>query len=143
MRLPNPQGKGKGAGTSTWYDATGKLALLWVPGQNEIDLLTECLICFHDRFYTIDEISVLVKAAKSNQHEFTILQYDGEKHCVDWIQEYRWKTHTSIFKKYEQVRWSNFSNNAKNMNFLFPKKHKKLKQLEQTEIKYFNNSLYF
>ena len=77
----NPQGTGKGTGTSTWYDATGKLALLWVPCQNEIDLLTECLICFHDRFYTIDEISAII-AVKSNQHEFTILQYDGEKHCV-------------------------------------------------------------
>ena len=82
VRLPNPQGKGKGTGTSTWHDASGKLALLWVPGQQRIDLLTECLICFHDRFYTIDEIAVLIKAVKSNQHEFTILCYDGEKHCV-------------------------------------------------------------
>ena len=86
MRLPNPQGKGKGkgTGTSTRYDATGKLVLLWVPGQNQIDLLTltECLICFHDRFYTIDEIAVLIKAVKSNQHEFTIFCYDGEKYCI-------------------------------------------------------------
>ena len=82
VRLPNPQGKGKGTGTSTWYDASGKLALLWVPGQQNIDLLTECLICFHDRFYTIDEIAVLIKAVKSNQHEFTVLCYDGEKHCI-------------------------------------------------------------
>eukprot|EP00439_Symbiodinium_sp_Y106_P004947 s3252_g1.t1 len=82
VRLPNPQGKGKGTGASTWYDASGKLALLWVPGQQRIDLLTECLICFHDRFYSIDEIAVLIKAVKSNQHEFTTLCYDGEKYCV-------------------------------------------------------------
>ena len=82
VRLPNPKGKGKGRGSSTYYDTTGKLALQWVPGQQEIDLLTECLVCFHDRFYTIDEIAVLIKAVKVNQFEFSILQFDGEKHFV-------------------------------------------------------------
>ena len=49
VRLPNRKGKGKGKGSSSYYDATGKLAFLWVPGQAEIDLLTECLNGFHDR----------------------------------------------------------------------------------------------
>ena len=79
MRLPNhAQFKGKGKGSSSYYmyyDATGKLAFLWVPGQAEIDLLPECLLCFRD--YTIDEIAVLIKAVKSNQYEFSLLQYDG------------------------------------------------------------------
>ncbi|CAE7543012.1 unnamed protein product, partial [Symbiodinium microadriaticum] len=80
VRLPNPRGKGKGKGSATLYDATGKLAFVWVSGQSEIDLLTECLVCFHDRFYTIDEIAVLIKAVKSNQQEFSILLFNGEKH---------------------------------------------------------------
>ena len=29
-----------------------------------IDLLTECLICFYDRFYTIDEMAVLIKSSE-------------------------------------------------------------------------------
>ena len=45
-------------------------------------------VCFHDRFYTIDEIAVLIKAVKSNQHEFSILQYDGEKYCI--VQQRSW-----------------------------------------------------
>eukprot|EP00439_Symbiodinium_sp_Y106_P008994 s6778_g1.t1 len=57
-----------------WYDVTGKIALLWVTGLNEIELLTECLICLHDRFYTMDETSVLIKAVKSNLHEFTTIR---------------------------------------------------------------------
>ena len=80
VRLPNPKGKGKGKGSATLYDATGKLAFVWVSGQSEIDLLTECLVCFHDRFYTIDEIAVLIKAVKANQQEFSILLFNGEKH---------------------------------------------------------------
>ncbi|CAE7844771.1 CML4, partial [Symbiodinium sp. KB8] len=80
VRLPNPRGKGKGKGSATLYDATGKLAFVWVTGQSEIDLLTECLVCFHDRFYTIDEIAVFIKAVKSNQQEFSVLLFNGEKH---------------------------------------------------------------
>ncbi|CAE7220803.1 pbuG [Symbiodinium sp. CCMP2456] len=82
VRLPNPKGKGNGKGSATYYDTTGKLALLWVTGQQEIDLLTECLVCFHDRCYTIDEIAVLITAVKSNQFEFSIRQYDGDKHFI-------------------------------------------------------------
>ena len=37
-------------------------------------------MCFHDRFYTVDEIAVLIKAVKSNQQEFSILLFNGEKH---------------------------------------------------------------
>ena len=48
-----------------------------MPGQAEIDLITE-----NDRFYTIDEIAVIIKAVKSNQYEFSLLQYDGDKYFV-------------------------------------------------------------
>ena len=80
MRLPNPNGKGKGKGTATLYDATGKIAFVWVTGQQQIDLLTECLVCFHDRFYTIDEIAALVRAVKMNQEEFSLLCFKSDKH---------------------------------------------------------------
>ena len=48
--------------------------------QGDEDATEEDLICFHDRFYTIDEIAVLIKAVKMNQEDFSLLCFNGDKH---------------------------------------------------------------
>ncbi|CAE7238480.1 unnamed protein product, partial [Symbiodinium necroappetens] len=65
-----------------WDKGKGKACVpmgAWSSGNRP---LAECLICFHDRFCTIDENAVLIKAATSNQYEFSLLQHDGDKYFV-------------------------------------------------------------
>ncbi|CAE7230450.1 HERC2, partial [Symbiodinium microadriaticum] len=71
VRLPNPKGKGKRQGFSSYCDATGKLAFLWVPGQAEIDLLTKFLILLS--WSDIEPVRVL---------QFWLLQHDEDKYFV-------------------------------------------------------------
>ena len=83
-RLPDISQRAKGGagkhGAHQTVDA--RLAYVWPLDSTQLDLLTKCLVSFQDRFYKLDEISILIFAAiKSNRVPgFLILDFAGNVH---------------------------------------------------------------
>ena len=59
----------------------GRIAMAWKDGDREIYLNQDCLISFQDKFFTIDEMAVILHAVNKTKprYPFTILGYDGKK----------------------------------------------------------------
>ena len=81
IRIPDIGERAKGGagrhGSQQVVDA--RMAYVWPPGAQTLDLLTKCLISFQDRFYKLDEIAVVIfEAIKSNRVPgFLILDFSG------------------------------------------------------------------
>ena len=81
IRLPDISERAKGGagrhGTQQVVDA--RMAYVWPPGVQTLDLLTKCLVSLQDRFYKLDEIAIVIFAAiRSNKVlGFLILDFSG------------------------------------------------------------------
>ena len=60
----------------------GRIAMAWKDGDREIYLDKDCLISFQDKFFTIDEMSVILHAVNKTRprYPFSILGYDGKRY---------------------------------------------------------------
>ena len=60
----------------------GRIAMAWKIGDREISLNEDCLISFQDKFFTIDEMAVILHAVNKTRprYPFTILGYDGKRY---------------------------------------------------------------
>ena len=63
----------------------GRIAMAWKNGDREISLNESCLISFQDKFFTIDEMAVILHAVNKTRprYPFTILGYDGKRYVFD------------------------------------------------------------
>ena len=63
----------------------GHIAMAWKNGDREISLNESCLISFQDKFFTIDEMAVILHAVNKTRprYPFTILGYDRKRYVFD------------------------------------------------------------
>ena len=63
----------------------GRIAMVWKNGDREISLNESCLISFQDKFFTIDEMAVILHAVNKTRprYPFTILGYDRKRYVFD------------------------------------------------------------
>ena len=63
----------------------GRIAMAWKNGDREISLNEGCLISFQDKFFTIDEMAVILHAVNKTRprYPFTILGYDRKRYVFD------------------------------------------------------------
>ena len=63
----------------------GRIAMAWKNGDREISLNEGCLISFQDKFFTIDEMAVILRAVNKTRprYPFTILGYDRKRYVFD------------------------------------------------------------
>ena len=64
------------------HNPDGRIAMAWKIGDREISLNEDCLISFQDKFFTIDEMAVILHAVNKTRprYPFTILGYDGKRY---------------------------------------------------------------